>query len=227
MSGQFQTLLVTLDQEFSAIRDEAKADQMAAYMKNLFPFYGVQSRDRKNISNRLWSIHKSDILNNYEEILRALWASSNRESQYVAMDWLAKFERKLDFKDLPLIEDLVCWKSWWDTVDWLASHAVGIILGKNADQQYAVTARYVDSNNMWLQRTALLFQLNYKEKTDSKLLFDLIDKNLGSSEFFINKAIGWALRQYSKTDKLKVAQYVAENKSRMANLSIREASKYL
>jgi 3-methyladenine DNA glycosylase AlkD len=126
---------------------------------------------------------------------------------------------------VPLLERLITTKSWWDTIDGLASHAIGELFLRYPDARDGTVARWRSSDNFWLRRTTLLFQLGYKDKTDEALLFSLIEENLDSKEFFIQKAIGWILREYSKTAPNVVQDYVA--KTALAPLSEREALKWM
>jgi 3-methyladenine DNA glycosylase AlkD len=221
------SILAQLRQELSFVSDPEKASQMAAYMKGQFRFFGVQSKQRKDISNRIWKDNKTVIIAEFKQICIEAWQCDEREVQYTAMDWLGKLESSLELDDLAFIESLIKYKSWWDTVDFLASHGVGQILKSDQEVRRNTCERYLESGNMWLHRTALIFQLMYKENTDEELLLNMIVRSLGSSEFFINKAIGWALRQYSKIYPEAVRQFVDKHSPDMAGLSIREASKYL
>jgi 3-methyladenine DNA glycosylase AlkD len=148
-----------------------------------------------------------------------------REYQYIAMNLLDKFEKKLPEKFIVPLESMIVTKSWWDTVDTLASHPVGTHFKRFPAVKKKYLAKWRKSKNMWLRRTAILFQLGYKQETDFQLLSAIIRENLGSDEFFINKAIGWALRQYAYTDPKAIKRFVKETD--LHPLSRREAMKHL
>jgi 3-methyladenine DNA glycosylase AlkD len=160
-----------------------------------------------------------------DEILRDLWSLPQREFQYAAMNLLDKFEKNLPEKFISTLEYLIITNSWWDTVDALASHTVGTHFKRFPKTRTKSLRKWRLSKNMWLRRTAILFQLGYKKETDFNLLCEIIRENLGSDEFFINKAIGWALRQYAYTDPQAVKRFV--NATDLHPLSRREAMKHL
>ncbi|GLB59138.1 hypothetical protein NCCP133_12710 [Cytobacillus sp. NCCP-133] len=134
------------------------------------------------------------------EFVEVLWEKDEREYQNAALDYIGKFVKKLDKGHLPLVKKLIVTKSWWDTVDMLASHAVGAIAAKHPEIIGEKIDEWVTSDDMWLRRTSILFQLKYKDRTDEDLLYRYILENNESKEFFIQKAIGWALREYSKNE---------------------------
>ncbi|MGG4494078.1 DNA alkylation repair protein [Brevibacillus reuszeri] len=210
-------------QAFQARADQALAGPMEKYMKNLFPFLGIKSPLRKELSKQLF--REQGIPDNWEEIVRELWVLPEREYQYLALDVVAKVKKRLTEQHLPLLEELVTTKSWWDTVDFLASHMAGTILWRSPELVGPSTSAWMESHNMWLQRTAILFQLLYKQETDQELLFNYIRACAASKEFFIQKAIGWSLREYAKTNPEAVRDFV--DKTPLASLSKREALKHL
>jgi 3-methyladenine DNA glycosylase AlkD len=199
---------------------------MESYMKNKFPFLGVDATRRKEIVKIIIPKVKSLTLNDYLHLCLQLWDKSEREFQYVALDLLVKQAKKLETNHLHHIENLIINKSWWDTVDALSTSVVGIILIKNNDVKYEKFYQWVESENMWLNRTAILFQLKYKQNTDTNILSRAILQHDQSKDFFIRKAQGWALREYSKTNPLWVKNFISTQPN-LSNLTIREASKYL
>ena len=199
---------------------------MSKYMKNLFQFYGVKSPERKIIFRNFWSVYKSKYNEETVKLINALWLEDHRESQYLAMDLIGRVLKQLSVENLELMEWLIVNKSWWDTVDFLAANPVGVILEKHPDEIESVISRWMESENMWLQRTCLLFQLKYRDSLDFDLLSDCISRLKGGKEFFINKAIGWSLRQHSKIKPEEVRSFLDEHPD-LHSLSRREASKYL
>lgn len=206
-------------------RNPDLAKPMEQYMKNHFPFLGIKSPERKALTKQSFQqlgIGKEPI---DAEFVTDLWNEREREYQYVALDYLAKQKNQLEKDHLPLLETLLTTKSWWDTVDMLAQHPVGTIAFKWNEVIPTFIEGWSTNENMWLRRTAILFQLRYKENTDEELLYRYILANAASNEFFIQKAIGWALREYSKTNHDAVKHFIANHQ--LAKLSVREGSKYI
>ncbi len=160
-----------------------------------------------------------------ESFVSGLWEQREREYQYVAVDYISKMLKKLNKSHIELMERLITTKSWWDTVDTLAAHPVGTIAANNKEIIPDVIEGWSVHENMWLRRTAILFQLRYKDETNEEVLYRYIEENAASKEFFIQKAIGWALREYSKTNPDSVKRFISGEK--LMPLSIREGSKYL
>ena len=153
------------------------------------------------------------------------WEKEPREYQYVAANYLKAMQSYLTKDDLPKLERLVVTKSWWDTVD-ILDRVVGSLVANHPELE-EVLLKWSLSDNIWLRRVAIDHQLLRKEKTNVQLMEKILVNNLDQTEFFINKAIGWALRDYSKTNPEWVARFIEKNQKRMAELSIQEASKYL
>lgn len=208
---------------FEAAANPTLAGPMEAYMKNRFQFYGIKSPERRAIFRAFIKEHGLPPIDELEEIIESLWEQPLRECHYAAVDLLDKMQKKLEPKHLPMLEEMVVTHSWWDTIDLLASHQIGGLLKKHPELIPANTERWIDSDNFWLQRVALLYQLGYKKDTDAEQLFRFCKMCAGSNEFFIRKGIGWALRQYSYTDPEAVKQFVAE--TALSPLSQREALK--
>ena len=198
---------------------------MTKYMKNHFPFLGIKSPIRKELEKVFFK--ETGILKEPfdQEFILELWEKDEREYQYMALTYIEKSLKKLQKGDLALMERLVLEKSWWDTVDAIAAKAVGKIAEKFPEIIEETIDDWAEHDNMWLRRTAILFQLKYKEITDEERLYRYIRSNSDSKEFFIQKAIGWALREYSKTNPSSVKQLINENS--LAPLSVREGSKYV
>lgn len=210
---------------FEQHRNMENAIPMQKYMKNHFPFLGIKSPLRKELSGKFFK--ESGILKEPLQpgFVLALWEKDEREYQYAAMDYIEKSLKKLKKEDLPLMEQLITTKSWWDTVDMLAQKPVGTIAATWPEVIPETIEGWAYGDHLWLRRTAILFQLKYKEKTDEELLYRFIIHNAGDTEFFIQKAIGWALRKYSKTNPDSVRAFIAENI--LSKLSVREGSKYI
>lgn len=197
---------------------------MKKYMREQFEFLGIKS---PQVTSLLREFIKSNGLPPFESlnlISRELWNLPHREFQYIAMNLISKYEKKLEPEFIEALEYLITTKSWWDTVDLLAGHPVGMMFKKYPKVKEKYLKKWRKSENIWLRRTTLLFQLGYKKETDFDLMCEIIKENLRSDEFFINKAIGWALRQYAHTNPAPVRKFVKSTKE-LNPLSRREALK--
>ncbi|WP_240702917.1 DNA alkylation repair protein [Cohnella luojiensis] len=205
--------------------DREKAKSMEDYMRNQYPFLGIKTPERTSLTKEFWSKHGIPAGDELLYVVQQLWQLPEREFQNVAMAYLEKYGKQAKKTDIVAFESLITTKSWWDTVDYLASHTMGDHLTRYPDLIPAYAERWIESDDFWLRRTALLYQLRYKQRTDVDRLFDFINRCKDEKEFFIRKAIGWALREYSKTDEDAVRRFVAE--TRLSPLSEREALKYV
>ncbi|MGT2846688.1 DNA alkylation repair protein [Streptococcus massiliensis] len=209
--------------ELAAVADEADAVKMRSYMKNQFDYLGVRTPVRRQVAKKCFKkIAKTEI---DWVFIKQAWDNSYRELQYVALDYLQSKKNLLTPADLPKLKNLAQSKSWWDTIDNL-DRLVGDLVFRFPECKATILAWSVDSD-FWLRRLAIDHQLLRKEETDTALLEQILLNNLGQTEFFINKAIGWSLRDYSKTNPQWVAEFIDKNRDEMATLSIREGSKYL
>lgn len=211
--------------EFVQHANFLKAKDMQKYMKDLFSFYGIDSPTRRQLLKSIIAKEGKPNSQTIRELALLLWKAEEREMQYAAMDFLDSIKKKPFESDLLLIEELITTKSWWDTVDAIASHFAGNWFLKFPENKELILDNWYQSRNMWLQRTVLIHQLNYKEKTDENLLFYYCDQLKESNEFFIRKGIGWALRQYARTAPNNVRAFV--NRTELSSLSYREATKHL
>jgi len=211
----------TLEVEFARNANAEIALGQKAYMKNRFEFYGIKSPIRREVQRPF--LHKAALppKDDLEGIVKTLWEKPQREFQYFSQELVFKYVKKMEEKDIALFEFMVVNKSWWDTVDFISVKLMGEYFKKYPDERDKLVENWITSGNMWLQRSALLFQLNYREELDPGFLTYVINSLLGSKEFFINKAIGWVLRNYGKTNPDWVIGFA--EKSQLANLSKREA----
>jgi 3-methyladenine DNA glycosylase AlkD len=207
---------------YAAAADPVKASAMRAYMRDQFPFLGIpaplQVRLNREVMAGIGKPDEADL----GAIAFACWELDSREYQYFACKLLRKHRRTLSSAFLPTTAELIASKSWWDTVDELAAHVVGAIV--HADRlQATVMDDWSTDEDLWLVRTAILHQLNYREDTDATRLFHYCSVQAQRPEFFVRKAIGWALRVYSKTDPVAVRDFVKAHQARLSGLSSREA----
>jgi 3-methyladenine DNA glycosylase AlkD len=210
---------------FQANSNPTQAAPMKAYMRDQFEYLGIKSPQFKELMKRHLDEHGLPPISELDSIARDLWSLPQREFQYAATSLIGRMEKVLPKDFSKTFEYLIVHKSWWDTVDTLAGGPVGVHFQRFPEARDKYVAKWRKSDNFWLRRTCLLFQLKYKEETDFDLLCELIRENLGSKEFFINKAIGWALRQYADTDEKAVKKFVKATD--LHPLSRREAMKHL
>ncbi len=209
--------------ELNRHADPARAAPMAAYMKNRFDFIGIAKPQVKCICKPLFQGAAKAAVD--WDFVRQCWANPHRELQYCALEYLRAVQKNLTPQDIPRLQALITDKPWWDSADVLDRIVGGIAL--RYPEANAVLLAWSQSDNIWLRRVAIDHQLLRKEQTDTALLEQILRNNLGQTEFFINKAIGWALRDYSKTNPQWVRRFIEQHRSRMAKLSVCEASKYL
>lgn len=200
-----------------------KAVEMAAYMKNRFDFLGIPTPLCRKLCKPLFKEMKPQALD--WDFVESCWESPYREMQYVATDYLNVSVEQLTPQDLSRIELLITRKSWWDTIDALDKVIGGIFL--NFPEIRSQLIHWSQHDNIWLRRVAIDCQLSLKQQTDKALLSEVIQNNFGQPEFFINKAIGWALREYGKTNPDWVKNFVQQYREMMAPPSVREALKRL
>ena len=210
--------------QFEANADQAQAARMSAYMRDMFPFLGIPSPERKLLFAPFLKELKKEKGVDWA-FADWCWERDHREFQYVAQDYLNAAKVRGGPEDIPRIKRLIVTKSWWDTVDALDA-IVGGAVSRNPELKGVMLEWSLDEN-IWLRRAAIDHQLSCGADTDAELLEAVILNNLGQTEFFINKAIGWSLRDYSKTDPEWVRGFIARHGGDMARLSVAEASKYI
>ena len=213
-----------LYEEMIQHKNEEQAQKMSKYMLNKFEYIGIKTPERREIFKNFFKEYKNEEKIDWEFVNKC-WENKYREFQYVAADYLKNMKDKLTINDIPKFKRLILEKSWWDTIDNL-DMTIGALALKDSNVNKILLEWSLDEN-IWLRRIAIDHQLLRKEKTNTELLEKILKNNLGQTEFFINKAIGWALRDYSKTNPKWVKNFIEKNKEKMAKLSIKEASKYL
>lgn len=208
--------------EFEEHADEQTAASMSCYMRNQFLFYGIPTPKRRGLTREyLKEMRQNETIQ--WDFVNSCYEDEHREFQYVAIDYLQMMKKFLSFEDIPQIKACIETKSWWDTVDCLDG-----LLGDIHDYRLpALMIKWSQDQNLWVRRVAIDHQLNKKGNTDPELLEQIIVNNLESNEFFINKAIGWSLREYSKVNPQWVLAFLKHHQDHMSALSVREAKKYL
>lgn len=215
-----------LETAFQENSNPENAITMSKYMKNKFAFFGIKTTERRAIFKAIWKQNQQEVTANARAICLSLFEKQQREIHYCGIEIIIKeLRKKYDKEDIEFIKKLITTNSWWDSVDTIAKYILGGYLREFPEKIPEIISDFSKSDSMWLNRSAILFQLGYKENTDLDLLKNICNQHLSSSEFFIQKAIGWALREYAKTNPEAVKYYVLVNN--LKPLSRKEALKNL
>lgn len=225
MSPLVSDWLRAIHATFAGHADPEKADLMKRYMRDRFDFYGIQSPDRKALARRLIRERGYPEERDLKALCRACFDAPQREIQYFVNDLMQPATGRLDASFLDLYDELLPRRAWWDSVDFLAPKLAGKLLLRFPERIAPLTGRWIESDNHWYQRAALIFQLNYKERTDGERLFFYVRRRSGSKEFFVQKGAGWALRQYSRVSPEAVWRFLES--TALPPLTAREGSKWL
>lgn len=205
-------------------RNEENAIPMTKYMRNHFPFLGIKTPERRLLFKKMTTEMELPLPEKMQKEVWALFQLEEREYHYIAIELLAKYKQQITVNDLAFCNRLIETKSWWDSVDSIAPKIVGDIVLANRLEGEAVMVEWAKSPNMWTNRASILHQLKYKDKTNEELLFATIERHAGSKEFFLQKSIGWVLREYAKTRPQVIQEFVGSHV--LAPLSKREALKH-
>jgi 3-methyladenine DNA glycosylase AlkD len=226
MSDLAGILMERLTTEFEAARDRERAVGMEAYMRDQFPFLGLASPVRRARAKAALAGLPQPSADDLRDVALACWERDDREFQQFGCDYLAAHVTVPGPDFLPTVRILITTKSWWDSIDPLATHFVGGLVRRHPEL-VATMDEWSREENMWLIRTAVLYQLHYGAATDTDRLFGYCEAQAGHPDFFVRKAIGWALRQYARTDPAEVRAFLAEHAATLSPLSRREAAKHL
>ena len=212
----------------AALADTARAPQMQAYMKSAMPYMGVGAVPMRQACKTIFADLRYADAQSWQADVHAIWRGALYLEDYYAAIELCATRAARPFQRiaaLPLYEEMITTGAWWDTTDAIASNQLHDVLCNDRAAMTTAMLGWSNHANMWLRRSAIICQLKAKGKTDLDLLYAAIAPSLSSKEFFLRKAIGWALRQYAKTDPAEVRRYVAANYQLLSNLSKREALK--
>jgi 3-methyladenine DNA glycosylase AlkD len=210
-----------------AVADREKAARMAAYMKTNMAFYGVQKADRTRILRELLRRFPVADRTEYRSQVSALWRRPHREEKYLAIAVARAYPRYVTLSSVPLYREMIVEGAWWDLVDEIAIHLIGAVLVGQRRQMTPRVADWIGDRDLWLRRTSIICQVGKKDETDDALLFTACSRRMHETEFFIRKAIGWALRDYTRTAPEAVRDFVIEHREQMSGLSFREATKHM
>ena len=216
--------LLDLITDLEENRNELLAESMSKYMQDKFRFLGVRGATRTEIYKKYFPDARKTKTIDWD-FVENCWNKEEREFQYAVVYYLKAMQKFLKREDISRLKYLIVTKSWWDTVDLLAKVIGSLVI--RIEGYDKIMLEWSKDSNIWLRRVAILYQLSLKDKVDEIILDKILVNNLGDNEFFINKAVGWALRDYSKFNPEWVREFIKKNKDNMANLSIREASKYI
>jgi 3-methyladenine DNA glycosylase AlkD len=219
-----------LRRRLRAAAEPAKAAAMQAYMKSAMPCLGVQAKPLRAVCRDVFADIAFAASEDWQRAVLEIWRGAEyREERYAAIE-LVNHRSAREFLRLDavvMLREMIIDGAWWDVVDALAGGPLSRILENDREAMATMLREWARSDNLWLRRSAIICQLPAKERTDLTLLYDCIEPSLASREFFLRKAIGWALRQYARTDPAEVARYAAVNAARLSPLSRREATKHL
>jgi 3-methyladenine DNA glycosylase AlkD len=227
-SGKASALLLRTRRELSRVADRRRAAGAQAYMKSVMPYHGVSAPLMRETCTKIFAGLELPSGTIWRDHVLSLWRGAKfREERYVAVA-LTGHKLAKPYQTpaaMPLYEEIIVTGAWWDYVDDVASHRVGPILRDHPEPMRRKMLAWSKSSNLWKRRTSIICQLGFKQNTDLDLLYACIDPSINSTEFFLRKAIGWALRQYAWTDPREVRRYARRNRARLSGLSYREALK--
>ncbi len=209
---------------FEELSNQENASMMSSYMRNKFVFYGIKTVPRRAVYKPFLKEAKKRGRIDWS-LLALCWQDEHREFHYFVVDYLIGMKKFLTYDDIDNIWKFIKSKQWWDTIDMLSTVVGHVVANDNRGAELML--KWSVNDDFWVRRIAIIHQLHRKNKTDVELLEQVIVKNLGSGEFFINKAIGWSLRDYSKTDPDWVKDFLVKYEGELSSLSIREAKKYI
>ena len=216
--------------KFGKEADPERALQQQAYMKSPMPYLGITMPVLRKAAKSVFKSHPINDAEGWHNTALAIWRKAEyREERYAAIELVAlpRYRKWLTPDSLPMLEEFIVTGAWWDFVDHIATGFFGHLLAHHPETLEPLLWRWATDENIWRRRTAILAQLKYKTRTDEKLLFHALEASMDEQEFFLRKAIGWALREYSKSRPEVVIHYVEKHAQRLSNLSKREALKVL
>ncbi len=227
MTVDIEAVCAFVSEALAERADPDKAVGMQAYMKTDMPFYGVQKPGRAKIMRVLAKEYPPEDWDEYQRLILALWALPNREEKYLALGVATRHRRFIVPESLSLYRRLIEEGAWWDFVDEVATHLVRELVRNHPERAWPEIDSWIDHEDMWLRRAAIICQVGLKEQTDPNRLFRFCEERAFEKEFFIRKAIGWALREYAKTDPDSVAEFVRSHRDELSGLSFREATRHI
>ncbi len=220
-------LTTFISSEYTKFANTTKAKDMAAYMKTDMPFYGIQKPSRVPIYKEMKQRFPISTRKQYEQSILALWQLPHREEKYAALELAHYWKKYITPSSVPLYRRLIREGAWWDLVDGIATKLVGIVWLHHRDRISPMMDTWNNDQDLWIRRSAIIGQIKHKHDTDATRLFDYCIAHADEQEFFIRKAIGWALREYSYIEPIVVSDFLLRHKSTLSGLSFREGAKHL
>jgi len=217
--------IITIIEEFEKFANNEHAVGQQNYMRNKFKYYGIKTPIRRDIQKYFFKTYGLPEVSELQTIVTELWKLEYRELHYFAQELIEKLIKKVDVNFIEFLEYLILNNSWWDSVDFIAPTLVKIHFERFPELIPKYSEKWINDENIWLQRSAILFQLHAKKNLDLELLFKLILRRQDSKEFFVQKAMGWVLRQNAKTDAKPILEFVAQN-PQLPELTKKEALKH-
>ena len=216
--------VIHVRQKMIALANPEKARSMKAYMKNIQEFYGIQTQPHRALFKETKKRFPLQTRGEYEQVILELWAGKFREEVYMAIEVAENFRKFLNFGSWPIYEQVINEADWWDTLDWIAARLVSPLVLKHREIEETLI-KWRTAKNFWVRRASLLAHIKHKSQTNTRLLAETILQLADEKEFFIRKAIGWVLREYSKTNPRWVREFVETHQMKLSGLSKREALK--
>lgn len=227
MSIDVDHVVAIVSERLAAVANPEKAGQMAAYMKTTMPMYGVQNPQRVQIRREVVASVPEPNRSEYRRLVSALWKLPHREEKYMAIAMARHYKKHIAVSMLPMYRSMIKDGAWWDFVDEIAINLVGKLWADEPDLMGLHMDEWINDDHLWIRRSAIISQMKHKSATDTERLFRYCELRAHETDFFIRKAIGWALREYAKTDPEAVRDFVDKNADRLSGLSNREATKHL
>lgn len=214
---------------YEANKNPGIAKDQKAYMKDNFEFFGIKSPERKELNKPFLKEVKNLSKDEFKKLIQQLWDRPEREMHYVAMELIRKMMKKhiSEKKDMDFLQKLALQNSWWDSIDFIAPRPMKVYFDRFPEERDKKVDEWIASDNIWLKRCALLIHLKQSDEVDLPYMFKTILRLNNTKEFFIDKAIGWLLREHSKKRKNEIQQFIDQYGDKLSKLSIREGSKYL
>ncbi len=227
MSSPVHPFTAAIRAGLAAQRDEENAKAMQAYAKSKLPFYGIKAKPQKENFRNVNKQYPIKSFEEYELVIRELWDASYREEWYAACMLAERYKKYIIMDALPLYRMMIETGAWWDLVDGIAAYLIGGLLEKNREEMTKILYQWIEDDHLWIRRSAILAQLKFKENTDWTMLREFCEKCLHEDTFWMRKAIGWSLRQYSKSNPDAVREFVDKHRENMATVTLKEAVKYI
>ena len=220
-------LVTFVRSEYPKYANAENAAHMKRYMKSEMDYHGVKAPIKKQINQQAFKQFKIESIEEYDLVLKQLWDARYREERYSAIAFSKQYKKFQTLQMLPTYRMMIETGAWWDYVDAIAAHLIGSLLSNYPEEMKPEMYRWIKDDDLWIRRSAILSQLRFKQETDSEMLFEFCSRCIHEESFWIRKAIGWALREYSKSNADSVSDFITEFRSLMSRDTLKEAEKYI